>query len=96
MKLYIYANFNVLGNFYSTPIAEKITPEEMQKDYIQIVAGLDPDTLNRLKECDLYCLGEYDNITGVIVPKVDFILHCSDACNKFLNPVNEEGEAVHA
>ena len=92
MILHIYANFNTLGSFFSTPVVEKITPEEMVKDYGQIVCGLDQASLNRLKECDLYYLGSYDNVSGKIEPKVDFLLHCGDICNKFIIQVVKKGE----
>ena len=84
MILHIYVNYNVLGDFFSSPIVEKITPEEMSKDYAQMICGLDQDVLKKLKECDLYCLGTFDNVSGEIVPKKDFILHCGDAASRFL------------
>lgn len=84
MKLYIFANLNVIGEFFSSPIIEKITPEEMVKDYAQVVCGLPQETLARLKECDLYCLGSYDNVSGEIVPKKEFLLHCGEVCSRFI------------
>lgn len=84
MILHIYANMNVVGEFFSSPIVEKVTPEEMIKDYAQVVCGLPQDTLQRLKECDLYCLGTYDNVSGEIVPKKTFLLHCGEVCSRFI------------
>ena len=65
MKLYIYANFNVLAGFFGPSVQERIEPEEMVKDYAQIVSGLDERALARLQECDLYCLGTIDNVKGI-------------------------------
>ena len=96
MILHIYVNYNVLGDFFSSPIVEKITPEEMSKDYAQILAGLDKETLKRLKECDLYCLGTYDNVSGEIVPKKDFILHCGDVASRYLKVDEEKKDEVSA
>lgn len=93
MILHIYVNYNVLGDFFSTPIVEKITPEEIAKDYVQMIAGLDQDTLKKLKECDLYCLGTYDNVSGQIVPSKDFILHCGDAVSHYLKEDVKKEEA---
>lgn len=84
MILHIYANMNVEGEFFSSPIVEKITPEEMVKDYAQIVCGLSRDALLRLKECDLYCLGYFDNVSGQIVPEKTFLLHCGEVCSRFI------------
>lgn len=84
MILHIYANYNKLGDFFSSPIIEKITPEEMVKDYAQIVCGLSSEYLKRLSECSLYCLGTFDNVSGEIVPEKTFLLHCNEVCSRFL------------
>ena len=90
MKLYLYANFNVLAGFFGPSVQERIEPEEMIKDYAQIVANLPEDALVKLKECDLYCLGSIDNVTGEIVPEKQFLLHCGEVCEKFLIKHTEE------
>ena len=90
MKLWIYANFNVLAGFFGPSIQEKIDPEEMTKDYAQIVCGLPKESLERLKECDLYCLGTIDNVTGEIIPEKQFLLHCGEVTSKFLKVESEE------
>lgn len=92
MKLYIFANLNVLGEFFSTPMVEKITPEEMIKDYVQVVAGCSKDILEKLKECDLYCLGSFDNVSGEIVPKKEFLLHCGEVCSRFIKEEKKTDE----
>lgn len=84
MKLYIYANFNVLGGFFGSMITERIEPDEMIKDYGQIVCNLPQDSLLSLKECDLFCLGTYDNVTGVIEPAKQFLLHCGEVVDRFI------------
>ena len=84
MMLHIYANFNVLGGFFGSPIIDHIEPEEMQKDYAQVICGLSQDVLAHLSECDLYCLGSIDNVTGEVVPEKQFLLHCSDFTSRFL------------
>ena len=94
MMLHIYANYNVIGDFFSSPIVEKITPEEMLKDYAQIVCGLSEDYLLKLKECDLYYLGSYDNVSGAIEPNKQFLLHCSDVCSRYLKNVDKKEEVT--
>lgn len=84
MILYIYANMNTAGEFFSWPCFDKITPEEMAKDYVQQVVSLPQDALKRLKECDLYCLGKFDNVSGEIIPEKTFILHCGEVCSRFI------------
>lgn len=93
MILHIYANMNVVGEFFSSPVVEKITPEEMLKDYCQIVCGLPQDVLQRLKECDLYCLGTYDNVSGEIVPEKTFLLHCGEVCSRYIKEEVKKEEA---
>lgn len=94
MILHIYANMNVVGEFFSTPIVERVTPEEMIKDYVQVVSGLPQEALMKLKECDLYCLGSYDNVSGVIVPKKTFLLHCGEVCSRFLKEEKKDEVAA--
>lgn len=84
MRLFIYANYNVLAGFFGPAIQERIEPDEMIKDYAQIVCGLEEKSLNSLKECDLYCLGSIDNVTGEIIPEKQFLLHCGEVASKFL------------
>lgn len=94
MILHIYVNFNVVGDFFSSPIVEKVTPEEMTKDYVQIISGLPQDALIKLKECDLYCLGTYDNVSGEIIPEKRFLLHCGEVCSRFLKEEKKEEVSV--
>ena len=90
MKLYIYANLNVLGGFFGSMITERVEPDEMIKDYAQIVCGLPQEALHNLKECDLYCLGSFDNVSGEIVPEKQFLLHCGEVVERFIKPVDCE------
>lgn len=89
MKLYMYANYNQLAGFFGSIICERIEPEEMQKDYAQIVCGLDEKSKLMLRECDLYCLGSFDNVTGEVIPEKTFLLHCGEVVSRFLK-IEEE------
>lgn len=91
MMLYIYANLNVLGGFFGSVITERVEPDELKQDYVQVVAGLPQEALHQLKECDLYCLGRFDNVSGEIIPEKTFILHCAEVVNRFIK-VPEESE----
>lgn len=90
MKLYIYANYNQLAGFFGSVITERIEPQEMVKDYAQIVCGLEKKYLEGLKECDLYCLGSFDNVTGEILPEKSFLLHCGEVVSRFIKQESEE------
>ena len=95
MKLYIYANLNVLGGFFGSVITERVEPEEMKQDYVQVVCGLPQEDLLRLKECDLYCLGSFDNVSGEIIPEKTFLLHCGEVTSRFIKvpeEVKEDGK----
>jgi len=93
MKYYFYTNYNVLGGFFIPGvICEKISPEEMKDAYVQVVAGLPQDALIALKECDLYCLGSFDNVSGEVIPEKTFILHCGDVTSRFIKEEVEEHE----
>lgn len=95
MKLYIYANFNNLGGFFGQFATERIEPQEMVENYAQVVCGLDKEYLFKLKECDLYCLGSFDNVTGEIIPEKSFLLHCGEVASRILgNSKDEESEEV--
>lgn len=94
MKYHFYANFNVLGGFFVPGVVtEKVDPEEMKDAYVQVVAGLPQEALLALKECDLYCLGSFDNVSGEIVPDKQFILHCGEVTSRFIkcDEVKEDG-----
>lgn len=94
MMLHIYANFNVLGGFFGSPIIDHIEPEEITKDYAQVICGLSQEALAALNECDLYCLGSIDNVTGEVVPEKTFLLHCSDFVGRFIKKPQEDNGCV--
>ena len=93
MMLYIYANLNIEGGFFGSVITERIEPEELKENYVQLVVGLDQTSLLRLKECDLYCLGKFDNVSGEIIPEKQFLLHCGEVVSRFIktDEVKENG-----
>ena len=37
MKLWIYANYNVLAGFFGPSIQEKVEPEEIKKDHTLLI-----------------------------------------------------------
>lgn len=84
MILHIYANFNNEGEFFGQEVFEHIDPDEMIENYAQIISGLPKVALERLKSCDLYCLGSFDNVSGQIVPEKTFLLHCGEVCSRYL------------
>lgn len=84
MKLYLYANYNALAGFFGPMMSERIEPDEIVKDYTQIICGLEQEQLKSLSECDLYCLGTIDNVTGEILPEKTFLLHCGEVASRFI------------
>lgn len=90
MTLYVYANYNVLAGFFGSFVCERIEPDEMVKDYGQIISGIDVEGLKKLKECDLYCMGKFDNVSGELVPEKTFLLHCGEIAERFLKGEDED------
>lgn len=85
MKQYIYANYNRLGDFYCGMMFDQTNPDDMKVSYRQIVCNLDEKALSFLKECELYYLGEFDNVTGEIIAKKEFMLNCGDVIDQVLS-----------
>lgn len=92
MTLYVYANYNVLAGFFGPFVCERIEPDEMVKDYAQIVSGIPEDGLKKLQECDLYCMGSFDNVSGELKPEKTFLLHCGEVVERFLKGSEEDGK----
>lgn len=89
MMLYIYANYNNLGQFFGQPIICDTEPEVVSKDYVQMVCDLEQEALIRLKECDLYLLGSLDNVSGEVKPEKTFLLHCAEVVSRFIKVPEE-------
>ena len=81
MKIYCYSNYDVLGDFYSPIFCDQIKPEDLKTAYWQMLFNYNDDTLNKLKNHDLYLIAEFDNITGEIISKKDFLLHIDEVIN---------------
>lgn len=84
MKKYIYCYFNTLGGFYGQPFFADHIPEEFVKIYNQSLFSADKETLESLKEDDLYYLGNFDNESGVIDSKIEFLCHLTDTANTII------------
>lgn len=91
MILHVYANYNVPAGFFGPFTVERIEPDEMVKDYAQIICNFDDKTLKMLSELDLYYFGKFDNVSGELTPEKTFLLHCGEVAARFIKE-KEHGE----
>ena len=92
MILHVYANYNVPAGFFGPFIIERIEPEEMIKDYAQIICNYDKKTLKMLSELDLYYFGKFDNVSGEFTPEKTFLLHCGEVASRFIKEADDNGK----
>lgn len=76
MIKYIYAFKNKLGGFYNSPFIENTKPEDYPEAFKQSLFCGPVENFERLKENEIYFLGSFDNITGVITACCNFVLDC--------------------
>lgn len=61
----IYVTKNKLGGFYNTPIFTPFDKEDMKRSFIRLnLVDHEGFKKNQYNECDLYYVGEYDDVTG--------------------------------
>lgn len=99
MKLKIYCYENKLGAFFGKPFYDVLSGNDFLDQYKQVLFGADEETLKSLLEDNLYCLGEFDNITGEILPQKDFICSLGEVASEVLAKkfgVKEDGNKENA
>lgn len=75
MKCYIYAFYNKKIGAYEKPIVNNYQKEDFTQLVVRDVLVSDNAAKDRMKECDLYELGTYDDVLGVFdTHKPEFIL----------------------
>lgn len=84
MIKHIYAYFNTLGGFYGKPFIEDLAPEDFVGAFTQSLYGAPKEVLESIKEDDLFYLGSFDNIKGVIIPNNENLIHLSEIAGKIL------------
>ena len=70
--------FNNLGGFFGEPVTVLFEPKTYCELVKQSVCSQDAKDHAKLKECDLYLLGTFDNISGELISCKEFVSHCSD------------------
>ena len=64
MKCLVYAFYNKKVGAYEKPIVNNFQKEDFQELVIRDVIVSDNEAKERMKECSLYYLGNYDDATG--------------------------------
>lgn len=85
MIMYIYGLKNRLVGQFEKPFSEGIEPLNYVDQLTLSISVADPATLTRYKEYDLYCLGKFDNKTGIVDPACDFIASLEPICLSILD-----------
>lgn len=85
MTKYLYSLYNRLGAFYEIPMADIVEPKDYAQYMSQSLVYADIPALTRYKECDLVCLGSYDNKTGEIVAAKEVLCSLEQVCSDLIN-----------
>ena len=85
MIKYLYSLYNRMGGFYENPMADLVEPKDYAQYMAQSLVYADVPALTRYKECDLVCLGSFDNKTGVINSNVEVLCSLEHVCSDLIN-----------
>lgn len=77
MKKYLYAYRNKLGGFFGNVFTDDHEPAVYAESLQQSMFGATIEQLGALCEDELYCLGTYDNLSGIVIAENTFILDVS-------------------
>ena len=78
MKCYVYAFYNKKIGAYEKPIVNNFVKEDFAQLVVRDVLVSDNAAKDRMKECELYELGTYDDAIGEFnCKKPEFILDLS-------------------
>lgn len=92
MKKYCYAYFNKLGAFYGVPFFVD-HKEGFEQILNQSLFSAEKDVLERLKEEELYYLGEFDNVTAEFKYEKEFVCSMSSMVSDVIaKKFGKEGE----
>lgn len=83
MIKHVFAYFNKLGGFYGDPfyVREK---EEFDAVLRQSLFAADRETLEHLKEEELYYLGTFDNESAEVKPEKEFYCVLAPLCEEII------------
>lgn len=84
MIKFIYGYYNKLGEFFGVPFYEDHSEKEMPSVIRQALFNAKEADILSFKECELYCLGTFDNETGVFETKKEFIMNCASVAEEVL------------
>lgn len=83
MMKYCFAYFNKLGDFYGVPFFVD-HKDGIQEILHQSMFAYKKEDLDGLKELDLYFVGDFDNCTGILTGKKDFVCSMSGMAEEVL------------
>lgn len=87
MIKHLYCLRNRLGGFYENPMADIVEPKDFFQYFLQSAVYADKVTLSRWKECEIVCLGSFDNKTGVIESSVDVLGDLDAVCSDLITHI---------
>lgn len=96
MILNIYAMKNRLTGIFERPFCEGVAVKDYPEALTQALSIADPVALNRHKEYDVYCLGEFDTKTAEIKSCVDFVMSLEQICVQLLENKKDVGKEQQA
>lgn len=85
MIKYTYAYFNKLGGFFGNPFYSDIEKDHFKEYLFQSLFAAKKEELAEISECELYYLGEFDNVSSEIKYEKEFLLNCSSVCEEILS-----------
>ena len=83
MIKHVFAYFNELGGFFGKPIFSEFK-DDFVKEITQSLYGANQETLESLSDDSLYYLGTFDNETGLLESKKEFVASLSPICKEVL------------
>lgn len=84
MKFYIYGFKNRLLGQFDRPVAELVEPKDYEANISLGLVAADRTALDRTKEFDVYCLGEFDVKSGEVKTCLDFVCSLEPICLKII------------
>ena len=98
MTLYVYALKNRLSGVFEKPVFERFERDEYPELLTQSLALAEKGQLRIHKEYDLYLIGTYDTVTGLVnsLSSADFICSLEPICERYLSSKKGEAEDVRA
>lgn len=84
MTLYMYAYRNTNGNFFGAPFNTGDDVDVTAEKYARLCFAADDKQLNSLVDDELWLIGTFDDVTGVVTPKHEFVINVGSIVSQVL------------